>query len=78
MDVTFVETQSYFDSNLSGGNYTKEDSIIDQEKTRNIQHRDSKNGKLTNGRKKSGNGRGTQSGDCRTFQNNDDIEKKKL
>ncbi|KAG8499583.1 hypothetical protein CXB51_006239 [Gossypium anomalum] len=26
-----------------GGNYTKEDSIIDQEKTRNIQHRDSNN-----------------------------------
>ncbi|KAK5825993.1 hypothetical protein PVK06_020890 [Gossypium arboreum] len=43
MDVTFVETKSYFHSNLQGGNYTKEDSIIDQEETRNIQHRDSNN-----------------------------------
>ena len=43
MDVIFVETQSYFDSNLQGGNYNKEDSIIDQENTRNIWHRDSNN-----------------------------------
>ena len=44
MDVTFVEMQSYFDSNLQGGNYSKEDSIIDKENTRNIPHRDSNNG----------------------------------